>query len=81
MLFAYGHETIRRMIELASRRHGSLHVVLRWKEQTGLCTVSVADSSTGDRFELVVDDGRPLDTYYHPYAYAALRGVDYRVAA
>jgi hypothetical protein len=81
MLFAYGHDTIRRMIELASRKNGSLHVVLLWKEQTALCAVSVDDSSTGDRFELIVDDGCPLDTYYHPYAYAALRGVEYRIAA
>lgn len=70
------------MIELASRENGSLYVVLLWKEQTELCTVSVDDSSTGDRFELVVDESaRPLDIYYHPYAYAALRGVEYGIAA
>jgi hypothetical protein len=82
MLFGYGGARILRMIELASRENGSLHVVLLWKEQTELCTVSVDDSSTGDRFELVVDQSaRPLDIYYHPYAYAALRGVEYGVAA
>jgi hypothetical protein len=70
------------MIELASRENGSLHVVLLWKEQTELCTLSVDDSSTGDRFELVADrSARLLDMYYHPYAYAALRGVEYGVAA
>ena len=69
------------MIELASREAGTLHVALLWKEETELCLVAVDDPSTGDRFELVVDDGRPLEMYYHPYAYAALRGVEYGVAA
>ena len=32
-------------------------------------------------FELVVEDRNALDVYYHPYAYAALRGVDFGVAA
>jgi hypothetical protein len=82
MLFGYEGARILRMIELASRENGSLHVVLLWKEQTGLCTVSVDDFSTGDRFELVVEQSaRPLDIYYHPYAYAALRGLEYGVAA
>ena len=68
------------MIELATRDTGSLHVALIWHESTDLFTVAVADEATGDRFELVVA-GKPLDTYYHPYAYAALRGVEYGAAA
>ena len=67
-------------IELATRDAGTLHVALLWHRSTDLFTVSVADGATGDCFELVVD-GNPLDTYYHPYAYAALRGVEYGVAA
>jgi hypothetical protein len=69
------------MIELASRQSGTLHVALFWARETEVFRVSVDDPATGDKFELVVDDGRPLEIYYHPYAYAALRGVDYVVAA
>lgn len=69
------------MIELASRESGTLHVVLLWRQEADVFTVSVDDSATGDRFELVVDDRDPLDVYYHPYAYAALRGIEYVIAA
>lgn len=68
------------MIELATRDAGSLHVTLFWHRATDLFTISVDDGAVGDQFELVVD-GNPLDIYYHPYAYAALRGVAYGVAA
>lgn len=69
------------MIELASRESGTLHVALLWTRETDVFSVSVDDPATGDAFELVVDDEDVLDVYYHPYAYAALRGVEYRVAA
>jgi hypothetical protein len=69
------------MIELVSRRSGTLHVELLWKRGTNLFAVSVEDSATGDKFELVIDESTALDIYYHPYAYAALRGVDYAFAA
>jgi hypothetical protein len=69
------------MIELASRDSGTLHVALLWKRETALFSVRVDDPATGDPFELVVDDGNALDVYYHPYAYAALRGVEYIRAA
>jgi hypothetical protein len=69
------------MIELASRASGSLNVALLWMRETDVFAVCVDDAATGDRFELVVDDGDALDVYYHPYAYAALRGVEYRLAA
>jgi hypothetical protein len=70
-----------RMIELASRESGTLRVALLWRPETDLFTVAVDDPAVGDRFELVVDDRDPLDVYYHPYAYAALRGVEYVIAA
>jgi hypothetical protein len=69
------------MIELARRESGSLHVALVWKREIDLFTVSVNDTGTGDYFELVVERGNALDVYYHPYAYAALRGVEYEIAA
>jgi hypothetical protein len=73
--------TIEPMLELASRRSGPLQVALMWNRERNLLAVSVEDQATGDRFELVVDDSNALDVYYHPYAYAALRGVEYTLAA
>jgi hypothetical protein len=69
------------MIELASRECAGLLVTLLWSEAADFFAVSVFDAGTGDAFELVVEDRNPLDVYYHPYAYAALRGVEYRLAA
>jgi hypothetical protein len=47
----------------------------------GRILVFVTDSATESGFELVVEDRIALDVYYHPYAYAALRGVEFGVAA
>jgi hypothetical protein len=69
------------MIELASRESGTLHVALIWRREADVFMVSVDDPAIGDRFELVVEDRNALDVYYHPYAYAALRGVEYGIAA
>ena len=69
------------MIELASRESGTLHVALIWRQEADIFMVSVDDPAIGDRFELVVEDRNALDVYYHPYAYAALRGVEYGIAA
>jgi hypothetical protein len=57
--------------ELASRENHGLAVVLRWDPIEDSLSVSVADSCTGDRFELAVDRTRALDAFYHPFAYAA----------
>ncbi len=57
--------------ELASRESDGLNVVLLWHPRDGAVTVSVADSRTGDRFELAVEGERALDAFYHPFAYAA----------
>jgi hypothetical protein len=57
--------------ELASRESNGLAVVLLWHTARGVVTVSVADSRTGDRFELAVENERALDAFYHPFAYAA----------
>ena len=69
------------MIELASRESGTLHVALIWRQEADIFMVSVDDPAIGDRFELVVEDRNALDVSYHPYAYAALRGVEYGIAA
>jgi hypothetical protein len=60
-----------RIRELASRESDGLAVVLFWHPLENAVTVSVADSRTGDRFELPVESERALDAFYHPFAYAA----------
>jgi hypothetical protein len=57
--------------ELASRERDGLAVILFWHEAEDSVTVSVADSRTGDRFELAVKSERALDAFYHPFAYAS----------
>lgn len=59
-----------RTTELASRESDGLSVVLLWHPRGDVVTVSVADSRTGDRFQLAVERDRALDAFYHPYAYA-----------
>jgi len=57
--------------ELAVRESDGLAVALVWHPGEDAVTVSVADSRTGDHFELAVDRRRALDAFYHPFAYAA----------
>ena len=68
-------------VVLAKRKRAGIHVTLLWAEDTNSVAVLVHDDSTDDQFELSVDPGaNALDTFEHPYAYAAWRGVDYRLA-
>jgi hypothetical protein len=72
-----GRRNARRTIELAYRESGTVQVSLLLCQETETLTVSVADRSTHDVFELVGLETSALDAFYHPYAYAAFRGVDY----
>jgi hypothetical protein len=68
-------------VVLAERNDAGIHVTLLWAEDTNTVAVLVHDEGTDDQFELSVEVGaNPLDTFDHPYAYAAWRGVDYRLA-
>ena len=68
-------------VVLAKRKNAGIHVTLLWAGDTNSVAVLVHDDSTDDQFELSVDPGaNALDTFEHPYAYAAWRGVDYRLA-
>jgi hypothetical protein len=60
-----------RTTELASRESDGLNVVLLWHPRNDAVTVSVADSRTGESFQLAVERDRALDAFYHPFAYAA----------
>jgi hypothetical protein len=74
-LFAAVRELER--VELATREFDGVAVALYWTRGTKDLAVTVDDASTGDYFELVVaDNERPLDLFYHPFAYARARGVE-----
>jgi len=66
--------------ELAYRANDGLEVSLRWSKSDGTLVVLVVDSKAGDSFELAVESAKALDVFNHPYAYAAVQGVSYRVA-
>jgi hypothetical protein len=57
--------------ELASRTSDGISVQLLWHPREDHVTVSVADSRTGEIFELGVARDRALDAFHHPFAYAA----------
>ena len=68
-------------VVLAKRRNGGVQVTLLWAEDTNAVAVLVRDECNDDQFELSVEPGaNALDTFEHPYAYAAWRGIDVRLA-
>jgi hypothetical protein len=67
-------------VVLAERKNAGIQVTLLWAEDTNAVAVLVRDDGIDDQFEVSVDpDGNALDAFEHPYAYAAWRGVDYRL--
>ena len=68
-------------VVLAERKNAGIQVTLLWAEDTDAVAVLVCDDGADDEFELNVEPGcNALDVFEHPYAYAAWRGVDYRLA-
>ena len=66
---------------LAERKNAGIEVTLLWTQDTNAVAVLVREDGTDDEFELSVEPGgNALDAFEHPYAYAAWRGVDYRLA-
>jgi hypothetical protein len=63
--------------ELACRRGAGIEVTLLWHRTNGDLTVSVTDAASGASFELLVAPDEALTAFYHPYAYAAVKGVAY----
>ena len=65
--------------ELDHRSNDQTDVWLLWRERDDRVLVAVANDKTGERFRIDVRAGeRALDVFHHPYAYAALRGIDTR---
>jgi hypothetical protein len=74
-------EIAEEMHELHSRISDGIHVRLLWHRRHDRVAVAVDDAKTGDAFTVDVRKGeRALDVFHHPYAYAALRGIDTRAA-
>ena len=68
-------------VVLAERKNAGVQVTLLWAEDTDTVAVLVRDDGNDDQFELSVEPGaNALQIFEHPYAYAACRGVDYRLA-
>jgi hypothetical protein len=63
--------------ELDLRATDGVEVALLWYPGSDVVSVRVVDAKAGETFELVLGEGdRPLDVFHHPYAYAAVRGLD-----
>ena len=68
-------------VVLANRSNAGIRVTLLWAVDTNAVAILVRDDGTDDQFELSVEPGaNALDAFEHPYAYAAWRGVDYRLS-
>jgi hypothetical protein len=61
--------------ELASRERDGLVVSLFWSRTADRVTLAVADQNLDEEFEINVPGAHALDAFYHPFAYAAGRGL------
>jgi hypothetical protein len=62
--------------ELAVREQNGLSVTLFWTRESNVLAVLVIDLKHDQSFEFVLEPHEPpLDVFYHPYAYAAKRGI------
>jgi hypothetical protein len=66
--------------ELASRGSDGLAVSLLWSKATDRVRVTVADERFDEQFDLDVPGAHALAAFYHPFAYAAVRGLDFGCA-
>jgi hypothetical protein len=66
--------------ELAYRANDGVEVHLLWDSDSSDLTIKVHDAKSDDVFKLEVAASDGLDAFYHPYAYAAQRGVPYEQA-
>ena len=63
--------------ELAQRTSDGLEVTLLWSKSRDRIKVAVADSKTGDEFRFDVAGSNALSAFYHPFVFAASRGLSY----
>ena len=58
------------LTELDHRSADGIEVSLLWSRITNKLMVAVADSRSGESFELDAPADKALDVFQHPYAYA-----------
>jgi hypothetical protein len=63
--------------ELHRRASAGLEVSLLWSRGASKLIVSVADTMTGESFELPVSREEALEAFNHPFAYAAGHGISW----
>jgi hypothetical protein len=59
------------LTELDHRSADGIEVSLLWSRMTNMVMVAVADSRSGESFEVHAPAEKALDVFRHPYAYAA----------
>jgi hypothetical protein len=63
--------------ELASRESDGLVVSIFWSRAADHVTLAVADRNLDEEFHVNVAGAHALDAFYHPFAYAAGRGLGF----
>ena len=63
--------------ELAGRENEGLEISLFWSKSTDRVKVVVADTRLDEQFELDVAGADALAAFYHPFAFAASRGLSF----
>ena len=66
--------------ELAGRENEGLEISLLWNKSAERLKVAVADARLDDQFEFDVAGADALAAFYHPFAYAAGRGLGFACA-
>jgi hypothetical protein len=69
------------MTQLMFRSSAALRDTVLSNRDHNASIVSVWKAAGGDAFERTSEDRDTLEVFHHPYAYAALRGVNYGTAA
>jgi hypothetical protein len=67
--------------ELASRQTNGVAVSLLWSKAADRVKVTVCDSKLDHEFDLDIANAEALAAFYHPFAYAAARGLCFGGAA
>jgi hypothetical protein len=66
--------------ELAGRESDGLEILLLWSKSAGRVKVAVTDAKLDEHFEFDVAGADALAAFYHPFAYAASRGLLFDLA-
>ena len=66
--------------ELAGRENEGLEISLLWNKSADRLKVTVADARLDEDFEFDVVGAHALAAFYHPFAYAADRGLGFAYA-